>query len=222
MSSPNSYFVPGYGISRPVIQNEIRYLCGPDAIVRPYTHQGRDGFLVTTCGRPLTKEQIEDLKVSSQEYEAKQSRRAQEEEEFLNRPIHVQRMRRGWTLYVFLMMVLLLSDVILKAFCVFLCLFSGAPYHLSWSIIPYSIGTLFGTTLFSFQRYTFSEIVHTDLRTSRCFGRFQVVLAIVGIWQFGVPSSWCISTRLLLPIQYIFAFKTTGIFWCAPFTGSST
>jgi len=68
----NSYFVPGYGISRAVIQTEIRYFCGPDAIVRPYTHQvrapelpifhinahlleGRDGFLVTTAGPPLTQ-----------------------------------------------------------------------------------------------------------------------------------------------------------------------
>lgn len=41
MSTPNSYFVPGYGISRAVIQNEIRYHCGPDAIVRPYTFQVR-------------------------------------------------------------------------------------------------------------------------------------------------------------------------------------
>ncbi|CBY01372.1 predicted protein [Plenodomus lingam JN3] len=39
MAVPNSYFVPGYGISRAVIQNEIRYHCGPDAIVRPYTFQ---------------------------------------------------------------------------------------------------------------------------------------------------------------------------------------
>lgn len=67
----NSYFLPGYGISRAVIQSEIRYHCGPDAIVRPYTHQvckfgnskysvtdaaqGRDGFLVTTAGPPLTQ-----------------------------------------------------------------------------------------------------------------------------------------------------------------------
>jgi hypothetical protein len=39
MSAQNSYFVPGFGISRTVIQNEIRYHCGPDAIVRPYTFQ---------------------------------------------------------------------------------------------------------------------------------------------------------------------------------------
>ena len=39
MAAANSYFVPGFGISRAVIQNEIRYHCGPDAIVRPYTFQ---------------------------------------------------------------------------------------------------------------------------------------------------------------------------------------
>jgi len=37
-TDPSSYFVPGFGISRAVIQSEIRYFCGPDAIVRPYTH----------------------------------------------------------------------------------------------------------------------------------------------------------------------------------------
>ncbi|PSN72417.1 hypothetical protein BS50DRAFT_251140 [Corynespora cassiicola Philippines] len=96
MVGTNSYFVPGYGISRAVIQNEIRYHCGPDAIVRPYTHQGRDGFLVTTSGPPLTKAQIEDLKLSSQEYEEKQSRRADEVDVFVNQPIPVgQRIRRS-------------------------------------------------------------------------------------------------------------------------------
>lgn len=44
------YFVPGYEISRRIIQNEIRFHCGPEAIARPYTFQGRDGFLVTTKG----------------------------------------------------------------------------------------------------------------------------------------------------------------------------
>ncbi|KAF2186209.1 hypothetical protein K469DRAFT_573586 [Zopfia rhizophila CBS 207.26] len=92
----NSYFVPGFGISRAVIQNEIRYHCGPDAIVRPYTHQGRDGFLVTTSGPPLTKAQIDDLKESSREYEEKQSRRADEADVFVNQPIPVgQKIRRG-------------------------------------------------------------------------------------------------------------------------------
>ncbi|KAF2458795.1 hypothetical protein BDY21DRAFT_341358 [Lineolata rhizophorae] len=81
----NSYFVPGYGISRTVIQNEIRYHCGPDAIVRPYTHQGRDGFLVTTSGPPLTKEQIADLRESSRDFEEKQAATSG----FVNQPVQV-------------------------------------------------------------------------------------------------------------------------------------
>ena len=39
MADQNTYFLPGYGISRSVIQSEIRYFCGPDAIVRPFTHK---------------------------------------------------------------------------------------------------------------------------------------------------------------------------------------
>ncbi|KAF2084335.1 hypothetical protein K490DRAFT_49543 [Saccharata proteae CBS 121410] len=89
-SALNSYFVPGFGISRAVIQSEIRYHCGPDAIVRPFTHQGRDGFLVTTAGPPLTKAQIQDIKDASREYEERQAERATDETEpFVNRPIPV-------------------------------------------------------------------------------------------------------------------------------------
>ncbi|KAH7411992.1 hypothetical protein DE146DRAFT_751136 [Phaeosphaeria sp. MPI-PUGE-AT-0046c] len=96
MAAQNSYFVPGFGISRTVIQNEIRYHCGPDAIVRPYTFQGRDGFLITTIGPPLTKAQIDDLKESSLEYEEKQSRIANEPSVFVNAPIPInQRIRRS-------------------------------------------------------------------------------------------------------------------------------
>ncbi|KAF2475343.1 uncharacterized protein BDR25DRAFT_254272 [Lindgomyces ingoldianus] len=96
MAGANSYFLPGFGISRAVIQNEIRYHCGPDAIVRPYTHQGRDGFLLTTSGPALTKAQIDDLKKSSRDYEEKQSRRANEEDVFVNQPVAVaQRIRRS-------------------------------------------------------------------------------------------------------------------------------
>lgn len=74
--------------------------------------QGRDGFLVTTSGPPLTQvmvsgseihivcsqpqAQIEDLKISSREYEEKQSRIAGELTVFVNKPIAVhQRLRRG-------------------------------------------------------------------------------------------------------------------------------
>ncbi|KAJ4991513.1 hypothetical protein SVAN01_02894 [Stagonosporopsis vannaccii] len=96
MTTPNSYFIPGYGISRAVIQNEIRYHCGPDAIVRPYTFQGRDGFLISTIGPPLTKAQIEDLKISSQAYEEKQSRVAGGNDVFVNAPVPItQRIRRS-------------------------------------------------------------------------------------------------------------------------------
>ncbi|KAF2503342.1 hypothetical protein BU16DRAFT_546324 [Lophium mytilinum] len=96
-AAQNSYFVPGFGISRAVIQNEIRYHCGPDAIVRPYTHQGRDGFLVTTAGPPLTKAQIEDLKDASRDYEEKQAMRGEGDNDiFVNKPIPVgQRLRRS-------------------------------------------------------------------------------------------------------------------------------
>ncbi|KAF2805143.1 uncharacterized protein BDZ99DRAFT_424390 [Mytilinidion resinicola] len=96
-AAQNSYFVPGFGISRAVIQNEIRYHCGPDAIVRPYTHQGRDGFLVTTSGPPLTKAQIEDLKDASRDYEEKQAMRGEDDNDvFVNKPIPVgQRLRRS-------------------------------------------------------------------------------------------------------------------------------
>ncbi|KAL1638444.1 hypothetical protein SLS56_000253 [Neofusicoccum ribis] len=79
----NNYFVPGYGISRAVIQGEIRYHCGPDAI-------GRDGFLVTTAGPPLTKAQIEDIKEASREYEERQAERSGDDTEpFVNKPIPV-------------------------------------------------------------------------------------------------------------------------------------
>jgi len=94
MTSTNSYFVPGYGISRAVIQSQIRYHCGPEAIVRPYTHQGRDGFLVTAPGGPLTPAQIEDLKSESQKYEERVSRKADEANVFVNKPIPVMHKAR--------------------------------------------------------------------------------------------------------------------------------
>ncbi|TLD38553.1 transcription factor [Venturia nashicola] len=63
-----------------------------NAIVRPYTHQGRDGFLVTTAGPPLTKEQIDDLKEASVEYELRQAERMCENQNsnwFVNQPVAV-------------------------------------------------------------------------------------------------------------------------------------
>ncbi|KAF2743730.1 hypothetical protein M011DRAFT_471085 [Sporormia fimetaria CBS 119925] len=91
----SSYFVPGFEISRAVIQSEIRFHCGPDAIVRPYTLQGRDGFLVTSSGPTLTKEQIEDLKAASRDFEQRQARRANGTEAFVNQPVAVNQRRRS-------------------------------------------------------------------------------------------------------------------------------
>ena len=49
-----SYFVPGYGISRHIMFSHIHFYLGPYASVRPYSYQGREGYLVT-AGRTLTK-----------------------------------------------------------------------------------------------------------------------------------------------------------------------
>lgn len=48
------YFVPGYGISRHIIFSHIHFYLGPYAAVRPYSYQGREGYLVT-AGRTLTR-----------------------------------------------------------------------------------------------------------------------------------------------------------------------
>lgn len=42
-ASLHDYFLPSYGISSAVIQEEVRYFCGPDAIVRSFAHQVRAG-----------------------------------------------------------------------------------------------------------------------------------------------------------------------------------
>ena len=36
-SKLNEYFLPGFGISRRVIQTEIQSYCGPESFARPYT-----------------------------------------------------------------------------------------------------------------------------------------------------------------------------------------
>lgn len=51
----SSYFVPGYSISRHIIFSHIHFYLGPYASVRPYSYQGREGYLVIAPGRPLTK-----------------------------------------------------------------------------------------------------------------------------------------------------------------------
>ena len=54
-SDHKQYFVPGFGISRYVIFSHIQYYLGPDATVRPYSYQGREGYIVSAPGSPLTK-----------------------------------------------------------------------------------------------------------------------------------------------------------------------
>lgn len=50
-----SYFVPGYMISRQVMFNNVHYFLGPQASVRPFTYQQREGYLINNPGGPLTK-----------------------------------------------------------------------------------------------------------------------------------------------------------------------
>jgi hypothetical protein len=50
-----SYFVPGYCISKHVMYSQVHAFLGPNATLRPYTFRGRDGYLITSPGRPLTR-----------------------------------------------------------------------------------------------------------------------------------------------------------------------
>lgn len=65
----NEYFLPGEGISREVIQADICRYIGNDALVRPGTYEGRDGYLIKSY-RNLTSEMISDLKADSARWEA--------------------------------------------------------------------------------------------------------------------------------------------------------
>ncbi|GFF37024.1 conserved hypothetical protein [Aspergillus udagawae] len=93
MSQVQQYWLPGYGLSRHIVLGHIQYFLGPSATVRPYTYQGRDGYLIN--GVPLTRvsapfwhllsycpatnripqEQINDLAIMSREYERQESLR---------------------------------------------------------------------------------------------------------------------------------------------------
>ncbi|KAJ5489882.1 hypothetical protein LT330_003234 [Penicillium expansum] len=73
MSPVQQYWLPGYGLSRHIVLGHIHYFLGPSATVRPYSYQGRDGYLVN--GVPLTREQIDDLAVMSREYEKQEATR---------------------------------------------------------------------------------------------------------------------------------------------------
>ncbi|KAJ5541312.1 hypothetical protein N7494_006388 [Penicillium frequentans] len=73
MSPVQQYWLPGYGLSRHIVLGHIHYFLGPSASVRPYSYQGREGYLIT--GVPLTREQIEDLATMSREYEKQEAAR---------------------------------------------------------------------------------------------------------------------------------------------------
>ncbi|KAI9771804.1 MAG: hypothetical protein M1840_001574 [Geoglossum simile] len=67
----NQYFIPGDGISREVIQADICRYLGNDALVRPGSYQGREGYFLTAY-RNLTSPMIADLKADSQRWENEQ------------------------------------------------------------------------------------------------------------------------------------------------------
>ncbi|KIY03164.1 uncharacterized protein Z520_01631 [Fonsecaea multimorphosa CBS 102226] len=72
-SPSRDYWISGYGLSRHIVLRQLQYFLGPSATVRPYSYRGREGFLIN--GPELTKEQIEDLKRQSEQYEKQQTMR---------------------------------------------------------------------------------------------------------------------------------------------------
>ncbi|PMD27347.1 hypothetical protein NA56DRAFT_590701 [Hyaloscypha hepaticicola] len=86
----NQFWIPNFDINKKVITQEIQYYLGPEATVRPYTHSGEDGFLITTWGECLTDEQIDDICQKSREVWEKQAaaRSKKESDKQLKRPLH--------------------------------------------------------------------------------------------------------------------------------------
>jgi len=111
-------------ISRQVMFGNVHYFLGPQASVRPFTYQQREGYLINNPGGPLTKvsplsltlndehfpacadsghaqSQIEDLQYLSQQYEQQEAARmarasgAMNSADFyVNKPIPVQQRHR--------------------------------------------------------------------------------------------------------------------------------
>lgn len=52
---PTPYFVPGFEISKHIMTTHIQYYLGRHATARPFTYRGREGYLVTSPGQPITK-----------------------------------------------------------------------------------------------------------------------------------------------------------------------
>ncbi|KAJ5577183.1 hypothetical protein N7535_004109 [Penicillium sp. DV-2018c] len=73
MSPVQQYWLPGYCLSRHIVLGHIHYFLGPSATVRPYSYQGREGYLIN--GVPITRDQIDDLMVMSREYERQEAAR---------------------------------------------------------------------------------------------------------------------------------------------------
>ncbi|MCJ1247538.1 hypothetical protein MMC30_004752 [Trapelia coarctata] len=73
-SSESQYFTPGFGISRHINFAHMRFYLRPQATVRPYSYRGREGYLTTAPGPPLTRLQIEDLQNLSRLYELEVAR----------------------------------------------------------------------------------------------------------------------------------------------------
>ncbi|OJD11826.1 hypothetical protein AJ78_07481 [Emergomyces pasteurianus Ep9510] len=67
MSQSQQYWLPGYGLSRHIVLSQIQFFLGPTSSARPYSFQGREGYLIT--GTRLTRQQLEDLAEMSLEYE---------------------------------------------------------------------------------------------------------------------------------------------------------
>ncbi|KAL1957946.1 hypothetical protein VTO42DRAFT_5338 [Malbranchea cinnamomea] len=73
MEQCQQYWLPGFGLSRHVVLGQIHCFLGPTASVRPFTYQGREGYLIS--GSRLTPEQIQDLASMSEKYEREASMR---------------------------------------------------------------------------------------------------------------------------------------------------
>ncbi|CRG87701.1 hypothetical protein PISL3812_04721 [Talaromyces islandicus] len=93
----NEYFISGDGISREVIQADICRYLGNDALVKPGSHQGRQGYLIRAY-RNLTSEMIADLKADSARWEQEVARRADmgySRASYASSSIHETRQQQG-------------------------------------------------------------------------------------------------------------------------------
>lgn len=118
MPVSETYWLPGFELSRKIVIEQIKYMLGPSASARQYSHQGSDGFLIegprltdvsswdirdTTFQADKTQAQITDLKRQSREHERQRARRMQgrassnsgQEEPDINHPVTLRPGRRS-------------------------------------------------------------------------------------------------------------------------------